>query len=95
MRIPSRNQTCSRCGHKASPQAGFCPQCGNPLAGGIRKCGACQTENRADATSARSAANPWAKAPRPTSTPTAGRAGRMILPCALKPMTSPNYSNVS
>jgi ribosomal protein L40E len=43
------DKVCPQCGHKNSPQAGFCAQCGTPLGGGKLICGVCGTENRTDA----------------------------------------------
>ena len=45
----SSTQRCSNCGHAASKDAAFCPNCGQRLAGGTRRCGLCNTENRSDA----------------------------------------------
>jgi membrane protease subunit (stomatin/prohibitin family) len=47
--IFSRKQTCPKCDAKASPEAKFCPECGQGLAGGVLACGSCGTENRANA----------------------------------------------
>ena len=43
------DKECPQCGHKNSPQAGFCSECGTPLGGGKLVCGVCGTENRSDA----------------------------------------------
>lgn len=43
------SKKCDRCGRDNSPQAAFCAECGNRLAGGEFKCGVCGTANRSDA----------------------------------------------
>jgi len=43
------DKECPHCGHKNSPQASFCAECGTPLGGGKVICGVCNTENRSDA----------------------------------------------
>ncbi len=60
-----KTPTCLNCQQPVEKNASFCPNCGARLAGGSRKCGACDAENRGDAQFCHNCGQPLAQSAAP------------------------------